>query len=82
MYQDDDQFLIFVCLGPRFGLEILMFSSVWLDLSGESTLSSDLFIFPGLGAQGQSQVAEVFKKLSDHGLVMSGSVVRFVISVS
>ena len=59
-----------------------MFSAVWLDLSRASTLSSDLFIFPGLGAQGQSQVAEVFKKLSDHGLVMSGSVVRFVISVS
>ena len=55
-----------------------MFSAVWLDLSRASTLSSDLFIFPGLGAQGQSQVAEVFKaevfkKLSDHGLVMSGS---------
>ena len=71
-----------VSLGSGFGL----------DLSMASTLSSDLFIFSGLGAQGESQVAvvfkaevfktDVFKKLGSHGLVISGSVVRFVISVS
>ena len=79
-------------MGSRFGLEVLMFSAVWLDLSRASTLSSDLFIFPGLGAQGEFQVAVVYKvevfktdvitKLSGHGLVIGGSVVRFVISAS
>ena len=67
-------------------------SAVWLDLFGGSNLSSDLFIFPGLDAQGVLQVAEVFEtllqvaevfeKLSDHRLVISGLVVKFMICVS
>ena len=54
-------------------------SGFGLDLLGASTLSSDLFTFHGLGAQGGSQVAvvyevgafkaDMFLKLSDRGSV-------------
>ena len=59
-----------------------MGSEFGLDLS----VNSDVFIFPGLGVLGESQVgvvykvemfkADVFTELSGHGLVIGGSVMR------
>ena len=59
-----------------------MFFVVWLDLSGRSNPSYDLFTFPGPVAHGVLQVVEIFDKLIDQGVVAGGLVVKFMIGAT